>query len=54
MKLEKLTPQEKCLTREEMLCLHGGSAAPTLTGTLPHSTDLGASTAQDYDDADGD
>ncbi|WPV67021.1 hypothetical protein [Chitinophaga sp. LS1] len=54
MKLEKLTPQEKSLTREEMLCLHGGNVNPTLTGTNWHSTDLGTSTADDYDDADGD
>lgn len=52
MQLEKITPQEKSLTREEMLTLHGGILAPALTGTKAHFTDVGASTAQDYDDAD--
>ncbi|WP_343674230.1 hypothetical protein [Chitinophaga sp.] len=53
MQLEKLTPQEKSLTRDEMLSLQGGNV-PSLTGTNYHSTDLGTSTADDYDDADGD
>ncbi|WP_343674226.1 hypothetical protein [Chitinophaga sp.] len=54
MKLEKLTPQERSLTREEMLKLQGGLSEPSLTGTNKHSTDLGTSTAEDYDDGDGD
>ncbi|WP_343674228.1 hypothetical protein [Chitinophaga sp.] len=52
MQLEKLTPQEKSLTREDMLTLYGGILAPALTGTKRHLTDLGTSTADDYDDAD--
>lgn len=54
MKLEKIAPQEQTLSREQMLALSGGLSFPSLTGTQGHSTDLGASTADDYDDADGD
>lgn len=52
MKLEKLKEEVRELTRDEMLQVFGGASVPPLTGTGHSRTDAGASTHDDYSDAD--